>query len=92
MPPYDKQPLTSAAFAAFLAGVQSLHDCIDAGVGVGEIFGDAVAFFRSEDGHEREDAAQRGGNVVNVIHHADGFAREWHNLHISEFLICIHFP
>src|SRR6185312_2563671 len=70
---------------ALAARAQGLDDGVYTGIGVLEIFADAVAFVRSERGDERENAAQSGGNVVNIIHHADGFARKWHTFHNPRF-------
>lgn len=61
-----------------LGAFERLEDSFRVGVGVIDIFADALALLRREGGDKRENAAHGGANVVNVIHHANGFAGEWH--------------
>jgi hypothetical protein len=57
---------------------KSLGNVIGAGAGVQQVLGDAEALLVGESRYGGQHTAQRYGNVVNVIHQANGFSRERH--------------
>src|SRR5437763_1561014 len=54
------------------------HLCV-VRVGLAHVFGQALALIGSHGGEVGGDAPQGGGNVINVIHHADNLASSLHN-------------
>jgi hypothetical protein len=55
------------------------------GLGVEQVLGDAGALLGGEGGDGGQDTTQGHGNVVNVVHQANGFSGERHGFPRGEF-------
>ena len=63
---------------AELLGSQGQGHIFGVGPGLHQVFGDADALFGREAGYDGQHPAQGYGNIVNVVHQANGFSRERH--------------
>jgi hypothetical protein len=63
---------------ALPAADQGLGHVLGVGLGVEQVLGDAGALLGGEGGDGGQNAAQGDGNVVNVVHQANGFSGERH--------------
>ena len=61
-----------------LLGVEGFGHIRGIGTSGDEMLGDASALFRCKRGDGCEDAAEGDGDIVNVVHEADGFSGERH--------------
>ena len=61
-----------------LLGGECLGDVFSVGAGLDEVLSDAGALVGGEGGDGGEDAAQGNGDVVDVVHEADGFTGKGH--------------
>jgi len=59
-------------------GGERFGDIVGVGAGVEQMFGDAGALLGGERGDGGQHTAQGDGDVVNIVHQADGFSGEWH--------------
>jgi len=64
--------------AESLLNGEGLGNVFGVGAGLDEVLGDTGAFIGGEGGDGGEDAAEGNGDVVDVVHEADGFSGEGH--------------
>ncbi|HTD56885.1 MAG TPA: hypothetical protein VK670_15960 [Silvibacterium sp.] len=58
--------------------MESSLNGIHTGLGLAEILADALTLLSREGGDQGKNTSQSDRNIVNVIHHANGFAGKWH--------------
>src|SRR5512146_705032 len=78
--PMMPAPMTATVLisAIGLGVLQGVHHLDVVGIGLAHVIGQALLFVVRHAGNARLDAAEGGGNVVNVIHHTDQFTSHWH--------------
>jgi hypothetical protein len=63
-----------------LSGSQSLSYVLGVGAGMEQVLRNAKALLIGKGGDGGQYPAQGNGNIINVVHQADGFSGQWHGI------------